>query len=201
MSSAWLQTYMGYAFDPLDPRAEDVDIRDIAHGLAYQCRFHGHTRVFSSVAQHSVLVASLVEDDLAHTVRVSTIENGPMAWWTPLAALLHDAHEAYLGDMPRPIKRIPEVAAVYKPIEENVQCVIHERFGLPWPLSDRVRAVIHLADNMALAIEKRDQMCRPPREWAPLPEPSERWTLVRPACAEEAEDVFLRTFYRLRSMP
>lgn len=88
---AWILTYTGREFWPLDPRAEDVFIEDIAHALALTCRFTGHCREFYSVAQHSVLCSHYVADHGGDT-------------GTQLAALLHDASEAYLPDVARPIK-------------------------------------------------------------------------------------------------
>ena len=86
MSKLYVSTYLGNRFYPLEPRIDDVDIEDIAHGLAYQCRFNGQTNAFYSVAQHSLIVAALVPEELR------------------FAALLHDAAEAYLGDMVKPLK-------------------------------------------------------------------------------------------------
>src|SRR4051812_6540197 len=85
----WMQTISGKAFFPLDPRPADVDIQDIAHALAFQCRFGGHVKEFYSVAEHSV--------------RVSLICAHEDAKW----GLLHDATEAYLSDIVRPVKRDP----------------------------------------------------------------------------------------------
>ena len=94
----WVQTYSGVAFELLAPRAEDVRAADLAHALAYSCRFGGHTRSHYSVAQHSVLVAALVwhrTRDLGAT----------------LLGLLHDAHEAYTGDIKKPVKWAIEAVA------------------------------------------------------------------------------------------
>jgi len=199
MSAAWLQTYMGHAFDVLEPKAEDIDIRDIAHSLAHQCRFLGHTRSFSSVAQHSVLVCELVARNLDCTY-IGAGEQGPLPSWTPLAALLHDAHEAYLGDMPRPIKDISEVAKVYEPLAMHIQTAIHDAVGVSVMnhMSLTVYGVIKQADNEALALEKRDQLCRPPKKWSDLPDPPKGHDLIRPWAPEEAEEYFLLEFYKRR---
>jgi len=85
-----LETFTGGRFHPFDPDPSDVHIADIAGGLAHTCRFGGHCRSFYSVAQHSLFVASELEDQ------------GPRL---ELYGLLHDAAEAYLGDLPRPVKR------------------------------------------------------------------------------------------------
>jgi hypothetical protein len=83
-----MQLLSGKAFYVTDPKPEDIDILDIAHSLSMQCRYNGHTKGFYSVAEHSVLVANLVPPRLR------------------LQALLHDASEAYVGDVIRPIKRL-----------------------------------------------------------------------------------------------
>ena len=83
----WILTQTGKRFDLFEPDADMIDPRDIAHSLAHLCRFNGHTREFYSVAQHSCLVADLVPTE------------------HKLAALLHDATEAYIGDMVRPLKQ------------------------------------------------------------------------------------------------
>ena len=82
----FISTFLGNRFYPQNPCVEDIDIEDIAHGLAYTCRFNGQSTAFYSVAQHSLMVADLVADELK------------------LEALMHDAAEAYLGDVVKPLK-------------------------------------------------------------------------------------------------
>ena len=109
----WMITVSGRRFWPLDPRPADVYLPDIAHALAHTCRYGGHARKFYSVAEHSVLLANLfiVRGDPA------------LATW----ALLHDAAEAYFGDVIRPVKReIPQ----YAPIEDAIARAIWTRCGL-----------------------------------------------------------------------
>src|SRR5690348_18006267 len=107
---ATIHTFTGRTFCPLDPKPEDIDIQDIAHALSCQCRFTGHSRKFYSVAEHCVRVSLLVSPDLQ------------------LAALLHDASEAYLSDVARPIKRLPAMAE-YRRTEEALQRQIYLCFG------------------------------------------------------------------------
>ena len=113
-------TYTGRRFWPLDPRVEDVDIVDIARSLAFTNRWRGHIRFPYSVAQHSVHVS----------------EKTPSPH--KLAALLHDASEAYLGDMASPIKAfMPE----YRAIEDRLQRMIYRRFGLEEVEPPEVKAI------------------------------------------------------------
>ena len=136
----WMQTFTGRAFWPLDPRAEDVCIEDIAHGLSMACRFGGHCRYFYSVAEHSVLVASQVPPEFR------------------LQALLHDAAEAYLGDMVRPLKQgMPH----YRQTEADVWGAIAQRFDVPFQLAPCIKA----ADNLVLLAERDALLGEPPIPW------------------------------------
>ena len=127
---SYIRTFTGIKFAPLSPRLEDIDIRDIAHALSNLCRFTGHTPVFYSVAEHSVLVSKLVEPEYA------------------LGALLHDASEAYLNDIAGPIKPFfPE----YVKAEKKLQDLIH----LKWTIGgDDQFAAIKVADQKALELEQ-----------------------------------------------
>lgn len=179
----WMQTYTGRQFWPLDPRADEVDLDDIAHALAHQCRFAGHTAGFYSVAEHSVRVSRYLLD---------TTGDDHLA----LCGLLHDASEAYLVDLPRPVKRQPEMAA-YSAAEDRVMAVIAERFGLPERF-DKDPRVKH-ADVVLLATEARDLMRRPPNAWAPMPDPLPR--IIEPWSPLEAKAAFLEAFARLQLHP
>jgi hypothetical protein len=142
----WMQTYTGRVFYPLDPHPEAVCIADIAHALAQQCRYAGHSLFHYSVAQHSVLVSTHVPRE--HAV------------W----GLMHDAAEAYLVDLPRPVKHS---VVGYDAAEERVLEAVAERFGLSLPMPDAVR----IADNQALATEQRDVMRSCGRPWSLTEEP------------------------------
>lgn len=100
----WLQTHTGLAFDLEDITSEQVDVADIAHALARQCRYNGHPRDHYSVAEHCCLVADWVEQ---HAPRHDFATPQEYA----LAGLLHDAGEAYLGDLAAPLKRTMPPAA------------------------------------------------------------------------------------------
>lgn len=125
----WMQTFTGRRFYPLDPRPEDIDQEDIAHALANLCRFGGHCRRFYSVAEHSVLVSQVVPPEDA------------------LVGLLHDATEAYLVDVPRPIKRS---LSNYADIEEQLWRVISYKFDVPFHMPPSVKK----ADNDVLLAER-----------------------------------------------
>src|SRR5580692_3573951 len=119
LKDRYLSTYTGKKFYPYDPWPEQICIEDIAHGLSMLCRFAGQCRFFFSVAEHSIAVARLLPTNLE------------------LFGLLHDASEAYLADLPRPVKAgLPE----YKAIEARVERVIAEKLGLPFPMAPEVKA-------------------------------------------------------------
>jgi hypothetical protein len=136
----WIQTYTGRRFYLTDPRPEDLDIIDIAAALSKCCRFTGHGLVPLSVAEHSVLVKRDLYDGGVRDVRV--LRRG----------LLHDAAEAYLGDMSRPLKScLPE----YRIIEDRVMRVVAQRFDFDWPgdlvlkEADDATAMREVLDNMS----------------------------------------------------
>lgn len=169
----WMQTYTGVQFWPLDPRPEEVRLEDIAHSLANQCRYAGHVTRFYSVAQHSVLVSQIVPV-------------GHSAW-----GLLHDATEAYLVDLPRPVKRYSAMGSMYRDIETRLMLTICSRFGLPFDEPISVKA----ADDVLLMTEKRDLMPNCPAKWRESAEPLPQ--IIRPWSPEEAEERFLVAAGRL----
>jgi len=139
----WMQTFLRERFYPLDPRVEDIYIEDIAHSLSNICRFGGHTREFLSVAQHCVMVSEVVRDLGGSTE-------------AQLWGLLHDASEAYLGDMVRPLKRgMPE----YKAAEMRLQEIIQKAFDID--VTEETANLVHIADEVMLVTEARDQMGSP----------------------------------------
>lgn len=172
ITTPYVSTFSGNRFYPLEPRIDRVAIEDIAHGLAYQCRFNGQTCEFYSVAQHSLVVASLVPPHMQ------------------LAALLHDAAEAYLGDMVKPLKvLLPEFAQ----IEDRVSLIIATTFGVDF--SDY--APIKNADLVALATEKRDLMPHSVERWAYLDDIRALPDPIVPMSPREAKLAFLAEYERL----
>lgn len=151
----WMQTYSGRQFFPLRPKLEDIEIEDIARGLAFQVRWAGQTREPYSIAQHSVLVSRLVPE-------------GEALW-----GLLHDASEAYIVDVPRLIKRLPAMAP-YRLVEQVLQQAIYHRFGLvggPEPAS------VKAADLQMMVAEAQDLLPTLHPGW---PEPIRQGTAARP---------------------
>lgn len=137
----WMQTAHGRQFWPLDPRVEEIHLDDIAHALSMQCRYGGHSLRFYSVAEHCVHVASKAPAGLE------------------LSALMHDASEAYLTDVIRPVKAH---LANYKEIEANLERRIAERFGLPWPMQTEVKSL----DERILQDERAQNMSHVPSPWS-----------------------------------
>lgn len=130
VDGVWMATYTGIAFHPLDPRVYEVRIADIAHALSNTCRYNGHCSKFYSVAEHSVHVSYMVSPEHA------------------LEALLHDASEAYVGDVIRPLKgRLQD----FLKIEQLNDKAIRDRFGLPAVESPEVK----LADTRILRSEMK----------------------------------------------
>lgn len=122
-----IRTFTGKYIDVFNPDPEMICIEDIAHALAQTPRFGGHLKHFYSVAHHSMHCSELVRND-------------------KLAALMHDASEAYLTDMPRPIKmQMPQ----YREVEDRLMTVISKKFGFQYPLSKEVK----IADENALSYE------------------------------------------------
>jgi hypothetical protein len=168
----WLQTYTGKMFWPLNPRVEDICIEDIAHALSLICRYNGHSKYFFSVAQHSVIVSRHVSKENA------------------LWGLLHDVAEAYIGDLPSPIKNcLPE----YVKLEERILKTIAKKFDLHHDMPEEVKR----ADAAVLAAEMKVLMGKPPREWY-LPEKPLDIKIV-PLYSIAAEGMFLHRYSDIRN--
>lgn len=162
----------GHYISLVNPDVSKLTIGDIAMALAYTCRFGGHTLGFYSVAQHSVLVSHVVPPHFAK------------------AALLHDAAEAIVGDVPAPLKQLlPE----YKRIEARIESAIMQHFGIPYPLPP----VIKHADRVLLATERRDLMPHTNDTWAltdgikPLP------NRIEPLNPLPAAEAFINRWHQL----
>lgn len=141
-----IQTYTGEAFWPLDPHPDEVNIIDIAHALSNLCRYGGHTLKFYSVAQHSYYVSKEVPPEHA------------------LCGLLHDATEAYLVDVPSPIK--PYLSG-YKDMENGLWKIIAEAFYLSPEIPDIVQEV----DRRIVVDERNVLMAKSALPWDIITEP------------------------------
>jgi uncharacterized protein len=133
----YLQTVSGRWVNPFDPDPAQLDAGDIARALGNLCRFGGHSRVFYSVAQHCVIVSRVVEE------RGGDVEDA-------FAALMHDAGEAYLGDMPHPLKHRSALGAAFRDAERLLEEAIRDRFGIRANVRE-IKAV----DRALLATERR----------------------------------------------
>ena len=172
MNIAAVSTKSGRRVSLLNPSPSQIVIGDIAHGLAHQCRFNGQTNKFYSVAQHSVLVASILPRELR------------------LAGLLHDASEAYLGDVVQPLKDLlPE----YQSIEANFCEVLGARFGVNLQHNYAIRH----ADLVVLATERRDLMPMDTADWSSIAGITPLSRTIKPKSPEAASAQFMEMFFML----
>lgn len=168
----WITTYSGRTFYPCDPIADEIHIEDIAHALSMTCRFTGHCREFYSVSQHSFMASYIVPPEDAK--------------W----GLLHDASEAFLADVSRPVKPYLEN---YIDLERQLMRVIAKRFDLPWPMPPSIKH----ADDVLVCTERRD-LLNPGPDWGD-------WTKdvpllddkIIPLCPFAAKMAFLSRFKEL----
>jgi len=173
--SDWIETFSGKKFLPQAPDPRKIDIVDIAHALSMKCRYGGHTRQFYSVAQHSVIVSTVVPEEYA------------------LEGLLHDAAEAYMPDIPRTMRTHLVGADEF---ENQIHLAVAHRFSLVYPYPE----IVVQADDRILVDEARDLMhsCGAEWEW-------ESWGLsgkgygikVKPVLPKEAHEMFVTRYASL----
>lgn len=175
IETGFIQTYTGKKFYPLNPDPETICIEDIAHALSNICRFTGHCNEFYSVAQHSILVSQF--------------------WVDPMVGLLHDASEAYICDIASPIKR-DDSFSKYRAIEENLQNIIYEKFGIS---KDRLSRNIHalkVTDVRMLKTEYLQFMNQYENiDWR-MDKINAFDIKIVPMQPREAKGEFLKTFYK-----
>jgi len=163
----FIQTYRGHAFS-LEPNGERVyDLEDIAHALGNLCRFTGHSRRFYSVAEHSLLVAH----ECWEAIMRGPVASADLAADGARYGLFHDAAEAYLGDVSRPLKHLPGME-VYRDLEATIDLELDARFGLS--RDPMIRAAVKRVDNELLAAEREQVFAESvrPKEWEWLPPPA-----------------------------
>jgi uncharacterized protein len=189
---AWQRMLSGRRLDLLDPSPLDVEIEDIAHGLARVARWNGQTSgsAIFSVAQHSVLVLDVLD----------AMEPG-LPETTRLMVLLHDAPEYVIGDMISPFKAV--IGESYKGVEARLLGAIHLRFGLPSVTPPAIKTLTKKADKVAAFLEATqlagfgiEESCRIFGDPRPLPRPMDGVRLV-PLAAAEAQRIFLDRFVQI----
>jgi|ERR1700728_2316114 hypothetical protein len=168
-----IMLHSGARFDFCAPSSSNFTIEDIAHGLGNLCRYAGQCRDFYSVAEHSILVSDT-------------------AVGFEFEALLHDAAEAFLGDITRPLKQmLPD----YRKIEKNVQQVVFDRFGLPRNINPSIKQ----ADLRVLAAEQSQIMPEGTDAWAREGNVEPAPVVVLHLSPTDAKKAFLERFKVLRS--
>jgi hypothetical protein len=200
--------------NPTNPQAEDICLEDIAWGLSRIPRFAGHTttEVPYNVAQHSVYVSELVERACDHGAEFADVPgwDDVMGYLGAsliaerrthllLLALMHDAHETYLGDIPSPIKKVPELYQTFKLMESKFDHAIRGKFDLEEPWSDE-RKAIHFFDKLAQAIEGYQFMRSRGLNWhLPRPTLALLQKFPAPMTAFQSYQAFLERYDYLRS--
>lgn len=180
ISNGYIETYSGKKFYPLNPFNSEIDIIDIAHALSLLCRYNGHTKVFYSVAEHSILLSEYTEKILKRNPRDVQF------------ALLHDAGEAYTSDIPTPLKKeLPE----FKNMESVIDAAVLYHFNLPSAKPNWLKDI----DTRIIRDERMTFMSRSNNIWfvdelKPL---DIKFKFMTP---EIAEFIFLEEFSRLQNL-
>lgn len=173
----WMQTWTGRRFYPADPRPEDIDIIDVAHALAHTSRYGGHCR-FYSVAEHSVLVSQMVQPENA------------------LEGLLHDATEAYIADVIRPVKRTIGKDNYYFTLEDRIWQAVACKYGLNRIMSQDTK----LQDTAICMVEQRAMFPRAQAwDFAGIPYPKD--VSIAGLMPKFAAEEFLCRFAELTKAP
>lgn len=184
--AGWIQTYTGKCVDPLNVDPQQVRIGDIAHSLSLQCRFAGHCKEFYSVAEHCVRVSVQLQLTYRHDVKLLML------------GLMHDAAEAYLPDIPSPLKQFVRVKD--EALAEAEGRALHNIFaalGLDWAqdVGTGTWSAVKHADLVMLATEARDLMGECDGRWIALPAPHP--ACIAPMSWREARSAFVSRYREL----
>lgn len=187
----WIFVSTGQQFWPTKPKVEDIDIEWIAHGLSNLCRFCGHVKTFYSVAQHSVLVSRILpEYDLIKKIREGKVKD--LGRRIALAKLFHDAPEAVISDVVRPVKYIPEFAKVYNRIENKILKCMYKKFNISWLkiIQDEVKR----CDDILCLTEIRD-LIKDPYKYFKIPVDAKLLgAKIKPVSPKTAKKMFLSRY-------
>jgi len=182
----WIETYTGKKFYILEPKINDICIEDIAHSLSQLCRYNGHSQNFYSVAEHCVLMYDFA-DSIGHK------------GLKLLKILLHDAHEAYIGDITRPLQKCikfldPDFFIKLNKIKDKLDFVIFEKFGInDWTLPSTAKYV-KILDNSVLYDEKTALFPETKNSW--LSDGTKLDVAIKNLDPKTAESYFLDRFYK-----
>ena len=200
MNKPILETVTGKLIDPENPQVDQIDIEDIAWGLSRISRFCGHTitPIPYNVAQHSILVADRVQEQM-FVYGTEFCEHNGLSHKTVLKALLHDASEVYTGDVPSPIKKIPSLLPVFKELEHKLMSAVYEKFGLT-ECSNFETTIIKEADKWSQKVEAHAFMPSRGIHWIGMPNVTleELQNFEAPKSALESYRLFKEKFSELR---
>lgn len=180
--SSWALTASGLKIVFLQPDIRTIRLSDIAFSLSRLCRFTGATSQFYCVAQHSILVGSLIKEQMDE----ENISDQSVEYWDQiLAGLLHDAEEFIMGDLSSPLKAI--VGGKYNWVAAGIRRVIFERYGIDWSYHNQI---VKMGDNKAILIERFYLMPDHP-DWPKISKEEMQYTKPRLMSSEEAKAAFL----------
>jgi 5'-deoxynucleotidase YfbR-like HD superfamily hydrolase len=171
---SYITTHTGLSVDPLDLRPEDVNLADIAHHLALQCRWSGAVKFHYSVAQHAYHASYLVPKDQAYN------------------ALHHDDPEAWLQDMAKPLKNHETLGQAYRGVEKRIERMLRDAFGIRFPVSPEVKE----ADLLMLCAEA-DQLVHGRKHWTYYRELPAADIEIQKWTPEKAERMWLKRHHQL----
>lgn len=180
-NDSWMNTYSGIHFTPFKPKPQDILIEDIAHALSHQCRFGGHCKELYFVSEHCIHVSAIVKH-LGGTLDEQRF------------GVLHDASEAYIGDVITPLKRHPDMSFYHK-TEATLEAAIAERFHL----LPKMPPLVKHADSQMLHFETRRLTNKMLPGWGlePFNEELEGLIDIFPMNPGNAKAAFLKRFYEL----